>query len=320
MPIQVLELFDSRGLSATRSGGALTRKYVVFGTNNETEAYNALVSESPVFYDGLVRTDIKLTPDGDSFWKGEVEYSSDTLAATDAQDPGAGGDDGGDGGAGGNGGPDQPDPHEPLGGEYSFDTTGGTQHITQSNRTRSTTARIPFAAPNTMQAIGVRKDRVEGCDRGIGRFEFAKTRRLDNVNRAYLLKLRDMTYTVNERPWDGYEAGEVLFMGATGKYVGAGEGDKGKFEITFKFAVGKNQGNRDLPVGPGNPGVVIAKPTVINGDDGLIVPFVGAWDYLWVGYAENVDAAGGIPMQKPIFAVVEEIYDPAPFGDLGIGG
>lgn len=305
MPIQVLELYDSRPLSASRSGGQLTRRYAVFGTSDETEAYNALRDDAncPVFYDGLVRTSIKLTPEGGGLWKGEVEYGSDTLASTDVQDPGSGGDDGGDGGDAGNGGPDQPDPQAPIGGEYSFDTSGGTQHITQSKRTRSQSFVAPFAAaPDTKLGIGVRKDRVDGTDILVGKFEFAKTRRLSGINRAYLLMLAEFTGTINDAKWDGWEEGEVLFLGATGKYVGTGQNDKGEFEITYKFAAGRNRPE----------GVQIAP--------GLTVERVDAWDYLWVGYLEEVDAAAGVPMQRPAFANVEILYNFNDFKRLRIGG
>ncbi len=48
--------------------------------------------------------------------------------------------------------------------QFSFDTTGGTQHITQGLAAGSTYVPAGQTAPDFRGAIGVTSDSVEGCD------------------------------------------------------------------------------------------------------------------------------------------------------------
>ena len=56
------------------------------------------------------------------------------------------------------------DSREPKDSSYTFDTGGGTQHITQSLETIAKKAKPGETAPDFKQAVGVTTDSVEGVD------------------------------------------------------------------------------------------------------------------------------------------------------------
>ncbi len=98
---------------------------------------------------------------------------------------------------------------------------------------------------------------------------------------------------VNSDNFEGYQPGEVLFMGASGQK----RGDT-RWEVTFKFAASPNR-----------TGIVAGSSSGIakNG-----------WDYLWVQYGEDVDNAVKVRIKKPVAVFIEEVYNSAPFSILGI--
>ena len=61
-------------------------------------------------------------------------------------------------------GSDPPQPEAPLGPSFSFETSGGTQHITQSLGTVGAWAAPGLIPPNFHGAIGVGKDSIDGVD------------------------------------------------------------------------------------------------------------------------------------------------------------
>jgi len=176
----------------------------------------------------------------------------------------------------------------------AFDTTGGTQHITQSRQTISRTA-ASGAAPDFKGAIGVTANGVEGVDITVPVYAFTYTYYLapEAVTQSFRLQIFALTGKVNSGSFRGFAAGEVLFLGATGS-VRRGE----KWEITFRFAASQNRTN--INVG------------------GITVPSKKGWEYLWVRYAEQEDTAAQTIVQQPVAAYVERVYDEASFAPLEI--
>ena len=43
------------------------------------------------------------------------------------------------------------------------------------------------------------------------------------------------------------------------------------------------------------------------------------WEYLWVRYADEEDAAAKMLVKRPIAAYVEKVYEEGDFSQLGIG-
>jgi len=177
---------------------------------------------------------------------------------------------------------------------FSFDTGGGTQHITQSRSTISKTA-ASGTAPDFMGAINVSKDSVNGVDITVPVYNFSETHYVDDndVDQSYKIALFNLTGKMNNAAFRGFASGEVLFLGASGSMRGSGD-----WEITFKFAASPNM--TSIPVGS------------------ITVPSKLGWDYLWVRYKDEVDATAKAAVQVPAAAYVERVYDFGDFSALGI--
>lgn len=175
----------------------------------------------------------------------------------------------------------------------SFDTTGGTQRVTQS---LSTIASYPTGAPNLKGAINYDGQRVNGVDIGIGAHDFTlqKYMSVSSVTDAYRRTLASMTYTVNSAKFKGFNAGEVLFKGAVANQVYV-NGVK-KFQINFIFSSSLNKEN--FYVG-----------------DILVTQKLG-WDYLWVIYSDAVNS--GRVVKVPSYVYVERLYNFSDFTALGL--
>ena len=116
----------------------------------------------------------------------------------------------------------------PIGGEssFAFDTSGGTQHITQSLATIASYA-ASGTPPDFGGAVGVTHDSVEGVDITIPVYSFSETHFLDAafVTPAYYGTLFNLTGKVNNASFKGLAAGECLFLGASGSKRGAEDCD-----------------------------------------------------------------------------------------------
>ena len=264
MPITVAEKWDSR--EGTQGEGASTDLlYIIRGTDDDAEAKSALVAESPAFYGGLIRQSTHIARIGEDVWEGTVRYGTTS-------------------------------PPETGQSSFSFDTGGGSQHITQGRGNSARYAAPGKTAPNFGGAIGVTQDNVEGVDIYVPVYNFSETHQIApaNVTGAYKSTLFFLTATVNSDGFKGFAPGEVLFLGASGTQRGQED-----WEITFKFAASPNA-----------TGLVIGGITGINKK---------GWEYLWVRYADSEDTAAKVLVKKPISVHVEQVYPLAAFTALGIG-
>ena len=181
---------------------------------------------------------------------------------------------------------------------YSFDTTGGTQHITNSNHTDRYG---PGNLPDFKGAIGVTDNSVQGVDILVAGYKFGKTVSKDNkiLTPQYLVALARLTTKVNDAPFLGFEAGEVLFLGATGSIEQInGINVEGRSDITMQFSANPNREN--YKVGD----ITVAKKK--------------GWDYQWVRYEYNDDDLAKKLIQKPAAVFIEEVYLKGSFSILGI--
>lgn len=190
------------------------------------------------------------------------------------------------------------DPEEAYGNSdpaVTFDTTGGTRHITQSLATISTT---PTTAPSYAQAIEVDGEgNVNGCDVVMPVMTFSETHyfKPSKVTSAFQKQLFAMTGKVNNAAFRDFAVGEVLFMGASGRRTGTDAEDL--WELTFTFSVSPNRTN-------------------ISVGNGITVAQKYGWDYMWIKYGEKVVA--GAVVKVPVAAYVERVYEAANFSELGI--
>lgn len=203
------------------------------------------------------------------------------------------------------------------GSEFTFDTTGGTKHVTQSLATVARYARDGEEAPDFNGAIGVSEDRVEGTDVPERKYEFSETHYLDDdqVTGDYKRTLFLMTGRWNDADFKGLAAGECLFLGASGSKRG-----NEKWAITYRFSGSENVFGMTIgavtvePYGdPLDEGYYAAYDDTIKGIDKL------GWDYLWVRYEDFSDDPSKTLVKRPTAAYVERVLEPGDFSLLGIG-
>ena len=269
MPITVTEKFESRK-STKGDNPSAELVYTVRGTNDDLAARNSAETTSPATYDGHPRQSVSVEPVGDELWEAVVRYGK-------AQ------------------GGSLPEPGESI---FSFDTGGGTQHITQSKETVSSYAPSGSSPPDFGGAIGVTADGVEGVDITVPVFQFSETHYFTNeqVTPSYKGTLFTLTGKVNSGPFKGFQAGEVLFLGASGARRGTDPDDD--WEITFRFAASPNAN-----------GISVGDISGISKK---------GWEYLWVRYADQEDTGSHAIVKRPVAAYVERVYDEGSFAGLGI--
>lgn len=259
MPV-IIERYDSRETTVGIDNPSVDLIYVVDGTESDAVVRGLVEATIPAMYAGLVFQNYHIAHQGGGLWEVTVRYG-------------------------------KKEPKEPGQSSFSFDTGGGTTHITQSIQT---VARYPADAADFKGAISVNNDSVEGTDITIPVYNFKETHYLPAllVTPAYKATLFALTGKVNAFPFKGFAPGEVLFQGASGSQRGTED-----WEITFSFA---------------------ASPNAV----GLIVgDIVGiekkGWEYLWVRYVDVEDS--DVLVKQPAAVYVEQVYPYGDFSLLGIG-
>lgn len=262
MPVTIDERFDSREQTVAPGQSSVDLLYTVQGTEDDGVVRTTVEATAPSFYEGLIVQDYHLEPVGAGIWNISVRYGPRQRKETGSS-------------------------------SFSFDTGGGTQHITQSLATVNSYT-VSGTPPNFQGAIGVSHDAVEGTDITIPIYSFTETHYVPagDVTGTYKANLFALTGKTNTGTFRGFAAGEVLFQGASGA-----QRSEEDWEITFRFAASPNV--TGLTLGPISG---IAKK---------------GWDYLWVRYADAEDQY--VLVKRPIAVYVERVYGEGDFADLGIG-
>jgi hypothetical protein len=264
MAITVTEKWDSRP-TTLGDQPSVELNYIIDGTDDDVDAHAALLSTAPTTYGGLVLQSSQIERIAEYSWDGSVRYG--LTQASEAGDS-----------------------------QFSFDTGGGTQHITQGIANVNRYAPSGATAADFKGGIGVTADHVEGVDVTIPVYNFSETHYFDDstVTGAYKVILFGLTGSVNNAAFKGFATGEVLFLGASGSKRG-----QEPWEISFKFAASPNA--TGLTVGD------------ITGIDKK------GWEYLWVRYSDAEDSSAKMLVKRPIGAYVEQVYPYGDFSGLGIG-
>ena len=275
MATRVEEAYGERDQRIDASGAVteIEVPYIVFGAGDEDEALAAArVTAAARTVSGMALESVEMTERvNDGTWRVKAVYARSGNGSGGEEDDG-------DGGV-----------------AFSFDTGGATMHLNQSIRTVS---RTPNNAPDFKGAIEVDNEgNVNGVDVTMPVFNFTETvtKAPTFVTADYRKSVAALTGSVNSASFRGFDAGEVLFLGASGAKRSA-DADA-PWEITFRFAVSPNR--RGLKVGD------------------LTVNAKLGWDYLWVRYASK--AAAGGTVRTPVAAYVEQVYPDGDFSKLGIG-
>jgi hypothetical protein len=180
---------------------------------------------------------------------------------------------------------------------WSFDTQGGSVKVFTSQAT----AKFPNTAPSFNSCIDVNDDaEVQGVEIVIPALKLSCRKRWIRDNalykwdtfQAYIRALASVTGTTNNTTWQGYSAGELLFLGATGEFQ-----DGKDNEIEYHFAASANVGAYSI-------GAI-----ALSGKRGH--------DYFWIRYEHAIDSSQLV--RKPKWAYVERVYGESAFSSvLGI--
>jgi hypothetical protein len=214
-------------------------------------------------------------------------------------------------------GADDPTQSGPLKRARSFDTTGGTQTVTQS-RGGEDGERVYGPAgelqgqniPTMYGAVNVDDRGVNGVDIVVPQLTWTESYDVPSsyVTNAYIRAVHLLTGTVNVAAFRGFRQREVLFLGMTGSQEWDAQRGDGPFSLSYKFSATPNRGNEafgaSLPPDP-------------IGD----IAFYNKYghDFLWVKYATQDDQNNNIVIRKPLFVYVNSVYPDGDFSKLGIG-
>ena len=257
----IIERFDSKEATESKDSPTHDLVYMIMNTEQYSVAKNLMASAVPDKVGDLFLDDYHIVHLGNGVWEGTAHYVKWKSES-----------------------------------QYSFDTGGGTQHVTQSIANVGKYAATGFTAPDFMGAIGVTDDRVEGTDITVPVFNFTETHYIEKalVTGAYKLALFSLTGKVNGSGFKGFAKGEVLFLGASGSKRGLDD-----WEITFRFAASPNVA-----------GLSLGSITGISKE---------GWQYLWVRFIDDEDPTAKALIKRPVSAYVEQVYSYGDFSNLGIG-
>ena len=270
-------------------GASATLNYIVTDEGTSQSAMTALkavVGETYTFENltlylkNITVEPVHIQADGnggfDGVWEAKAEYGIFDGGSNDDSDAGGGGD--------------------PQTGDttFSFDTGGGTTHITHGLSTQgSYLAPGLNTTPDWGGAINATDDGIEGVDITVPQYRFSETHYLTQGERdSYVGAWYASTGTVNDTTWGGFAPGTLMLLGVSGSKRGYGD-----WEVTFNFAAIPNE-----------TGLSVGDITGISKD---------GWDYLWVYYSDAVSSSGATLTKKPIAAYVSRVYMRTSFA-LGI--
>ncbi len=258
---------------AMGSDGAYTTAevpYFVFDVESEEDAVQAVYDEAATTFNGLSLDSVEIEERiNETTFKIVVQYKESGTTSSEEEEQES---------------------------TYSFDTGGGTQHLTQSIET---VGKYPSSAPDYGGAIGYDGEKVNGVDIVQPVSNFSETHYLSDsvITTSYKKGVARITGMMNYSSFRGYDPGEVLFMGASG--TKKGDDSDPLWEVTFKFSVSPNRTSFKV------------------GD--ITVSEKYGWDYMWVRYADEVDDEKKTLVKKPTAVYIERVYKITKFSALGIG-
>ena len=284
--VKVTESIESRRLT-TGGNASYERIYNVTGSYDTSTVRDAVIAVAPSSF-GTQATDTDNTPylvldtievepvvvdengSGIDLWKATVTYKRQRSIEEDNSE--------------------------------SFDTSAGTQHITQSIQT---IARYGYA-PDCGGAIGVTNDSVEGVDITVPTLNFTERHFYKEFTWSQRKTVADLTGTVNLKPFREFLSGQVLFLGATGSR--SDRKPETPWEVTYQFAAQPNV-----------QGLVVGNITGIN---------KYGWQYMHIRYQATdatvgdsddpfADPAQTFRIQYPVGVYIEQVY---PYGDFELLG
>lgn len=159
--------------------------------------------------------------------------------------------------------------------------------------------------PDSKGAIGQSLDAVQGADVEYPVLEFSLAARVQTMTFARLRELRALVRTTNRAAWNGFAAGELLYLGCEPT------SPEGTLEVAAPLAFW--QLAHHFRYEPNQTNVRV-------GD--CVVPFVGGHEYVWARYGGEVSGLMALAyrafVQRPAAVYVERVYESSDFTALGI--
>ena len=214
-------------------------------------------------------------------------------------------------------GADDPTQVGPLKRVRSFDTTGGTQTVTQSRGGAAGESVWGPAGqlqgqnkPSMYGAINVDDRGVNGVDIVVPQLTWTESYDVPSsyVTSAYIRAVHLLTGTVNFAAFRGFLKNEVLFLGMTGQQEWDAQRGDGPFSLSYRFSATPNRGNEAFGA---------SLPPEAIGDIAAYNKY--GHDFLWVKYASQDDQNNNIVIRKPLFVYINKVYPDGDFSKLGIG-
>ena len=140
----MIERYDSREATEGVESPSVDVIYMVTGTEDDLVVRGLVETTIPAIYLGPVCQTYHIAHQGGGVWEVSVRYG-------------------------------RQEPQDTGDSSFSFDTGGGTTHITQSLATIGSYAPPGKTAPNFQGAIGVTTDSVEGTDITVPIYHFTET-------------------------------------------------------------------------------------------------------------------------------------------------
>jgi hypothetical protein len=220
MAIQVYETPESR----SRRGDSFELRLKVDGTTDDVAARWAVLTGTPLIWDGLIRQAPSIEPDDSGIsglWDATVPYDKNDK------------------------------PREIGDASVSWSTGGGTQRIFQAIATVGKYGPPGEAAPENYGAIGAKPDgTVEGVDVMVPDFRWTERYTVNPgmLTWNYAMTCAYLTRCVNNHGFRGFAAGEVQFRGASAeaRLTGTQEQPQLTAEISYEFAAQPNVTNQTI--------------------------------------------------------------------------
>ena len=266
--LELWESVQSRASNESTKSADVTFNYIIRGTTSDVVAKKFLISKSPALHDGMKMESASVTPISLDWWSGDVKYTWKEEKEKDEKG--------------------WPKP------TYSFDTKGGTFHISHSLKTVDKVSATGEPSPDFDGGINVTKDKVEGLDVVIPKLSFSETHHypIDQVDGDFLKNLSRATGKTNSDNFRTFEPGELLFLGASGS--------KGETTVPVTYSFEASENMKNFKVGPIN----------IERKDGH--------HYLWTFNTDQSDSESGSTVNKLRAIYVGQIYGEIAFASLGL--
>jgi hypothetical protein len=293
---------DSTSQSATifrlgrKDASTRTRVFNVIGTSDENVLHasaNQAISSLYPYWQYPGRPQVKLRAEsysveyqGDGCWKVTIAYEK--IGADDASQI------------------------APLKRARSFDTSGGTRHVTNALDMNNGDVGERKYGPGGLDdaasfkgAINVDDNGVNGVDIVVPALSWTESYDVPSgyVTNDYIKNIASLTGSVNKAAFRSFQPGEVLFVGASGTHEWDEQRGYGPWSLSFKFVA--------------NPNVGQTLPKAKIGDIANVEAY--GHEVVWVRYATDADAAKNQLVRLPVAVYCNRVYPDGDFSKIGIG-